>query len=193
MLPNLAQGGQVVACAGLFHVLEKGSFQLRFSGQLVFCAFEEGLPLVLHFLQVFGNGFGNGWGDVASSLRPHRPERCGTAAGWAEGPSAWMRESMRGPWLPGGRCLKRFYGSSNAFAAAFGFWRGSALGLDALEQDAGRFVGRVLGHELAAEGLGQDALGQRIDASAGIGQASFELVGEGEEPFDAANNFRLLG
>ncbi|KRG78190.1 hypothetical protein ABB30_05655 [Stenotrophomonas ginsengisoli] len=54
------------------------------------------------------------------------------------------------------------------FTAAFRFGRGSALGLDALEQDAGGFVGRVLGYELATERLGQDALGQGMDAGAGI-------------------------
>ena len=30
MLPNLAQGGQVVVCAGLFHVLEKAAFRCGF-------------------------------------------------------------------------------------------------------------------------------------------------------------------
>src|SRR5690606_22026928 len=115
-----------------------------------------------------------------------------TAAGWAEGPSAWMRESMRGPWLPGGRCLKRLYGSSNAFTAALGFRGRSALGGDALEQGAGRFVGRVLGYELATERLGEDALGQGIDVGAGIGQAGFELVGEGEELIDAVDDLFLL-
>ncbi|KRG78191.1 hypothetical protein ABB30_05660 [Stenotrophomonas ginsengisoli] len=49
---------------------------------------------------------------------------------------------MRWSWLP-------LADESNAFTAALGFGGGSALGLDALEQFAGRFVGRVLGYKLA--------------------------------------------
>ena len=86
------------------------------------------------------------WGT--SSPRPHRRERCGTAAGWAgrprprDGARQGLGCLMRWSWLRLGR-------ESNAFTAALGLGRGCALGGDALEQDAGRFVVRVLGHELA--------------------------------------------
>ncbi|KXJ32877.1 hypothetical protein AX284_10505 [Pseudomonas sp. HUK17] len=73
-----------------------------------------------------------------------------------------------------------------------GLGRGGALGLDAFQQHAGRFVIRVLGHQFAAEGFGEDALGQTINAHLGGFDTGFELVGEGEELFDAADDFGLF-
>ena len=63
---------------------------------------------------------------------------------------------------------------------------------DPLQQNARGFVVRVLGNELAAEGLGQQGWGEAIDDLAGGCEAGFELVGEGEEGFNAVNNFVLL-
>src|SRR5690606_13834089 len=44
--------------------------------------------------------------------------------------------------------------SGRGLATAPGPGRGGALGLDAFQQHAGRLVVRVLGHQLATEGLG---------------------------------------
>ena len=66
------------------------------------------------------------------------------------------------------------------------YLRSGTLGADALQQHAGRFVVRILRHQLAPEGLGENAPGQRVDALLGGGDFRFELVGEGEELFDAA-------
>lgn len=77
-------------------------------------------------------------------------------------------------------------------AAAFGFGRGGALGADTFQQHAGRFVGGVLWHQFAAERLGEQTLGQRVDALLGSGDLGFQLVGVGEELFDAADDFGLF-
>ena len=45
------------------------------------------------------------------------------------------------------------------------------------EQLARRFVAGVLGHQLAAEGLGKQGWGEAIDDLSGGGEAGFELVG----------------
>ncbi|WP_172491630.1 hypothetical protein [Aquipseudomonas alcaligenes] len=66
------------------------------------------------------------------------------------------------------------------------------MGPDAFEQQAGWFVVRVLGHQFATKGLGQDALGQAVDARLGRGDLGFQLVGKGEELLDAADDFGLL-
>ena len=52
-------------------------------------------------------------------------------------------------------------------SATFGFGCGGALGLDAAEQHAGGFVARVLRHQFASKGFGQDALGQVVDTAFG--------------------------
>jgi hypothetical protein len=61
------------------------------------------------------------------------------------------------------------------------------------QQHACRFVARILGHQFATEGLGEEGWGEAIDDLAGGCEAGFELVGEGEEGFDAIDNFFLLG
>ena len=63
---------------------------------------------------------------------------------------------------------------------------------DPFQQHARRFVVGVLGHQLAAEGLGQQGWGEAIDDLAGGGEAGFELVGEGEEVFYTTNNLFLF-
>ena len=63
---------------------------------------------------------------------------------------------------------------------------------DALEQHRGGLVVRVLGDQLAAEGLGEQGGRQALDLGAGGGVAGFEAVGVGEEGFDAADDFGLL-
>jgi len=63
------------------------------------------------------------------------------------------------------------------------------LGFDAFEQQAGRFVVGVLWDQLASEGFSQDAPGQVVDARLSGFDAGFELVGEGEQLFDAADDF----
>ena len=49
-----------------------------------------------------------------------------------------------------------------------------------------------LGGEFAAEGLGQDRLGEMVDPGLGVLDPPFDLVGEGEELLDAANDFGLF-
>ncbi len=70
--------------------------------------------------------------------------------------------------------------------------RGRAARREALEQFGGGLVGRVLRHQLAAEGFGQQRRGQAVDGGLGLGEAGFQAVGEGEEGFDAADDFGLL-
>ncbi len=64
--------------------------------------------------------------------------------------------------------------------------------MDACEQHAGRFVVGVLRHQFATEGFGQDALGQVVDTAFGRDDLGFELVSEGEELYDAADDFGLF-
>jgi len=66
------------------------------------------------------------------------------------------------------------------------------LGADASQQHTCRLVVRILRHQLATERLGEDALGQRIDALFGGGEFGFELIGESEELLDAAADFRFV-
>ena len=96
------------------------------------------------------------------------------------------------PWLHGAESQDRYAYASGTSPSTLGLRRSGALGLDALQQHAGRFVVRVLRHQLAAERLGKDALGQAVDARLSGFDASFELVGEGEELFDAADDFGLF-
>jgi hypothetical protein len=49
------------------------------------------------------------------------------------------------------------------------------------------------GDELAAEGFGEDGLGESVDVAASQLVAGFEFVGDGEESVDAADDFLLLG
>lgn len=76
--------------------------------------------------------------------------------------------------------------------AAFGFRSLGTLGGEALEQLGRRLVGRVLRHQLATKSLGEQGWGQLADLPAGGGETGFEAVGEGEEDFDAADDFGLF-
>ena len=66
------------------------------------------------------------------------------------------------------------------------------MGSHALQQHAGRFVVGGLRHQFASEGFGQNALGQVVDTAFGRGDFYFQLVGEGKELFDAADDFGLF-
>jgi hypothetical protein len=80
-----------------------------------------------------------------------------------------------------------------AAAGARGGRTGSAAGgADAVQEDAGRFVGRVLRREFAAERLGEDALVEMADQLAGAGRLGGEAVDPGEGGFDAADDFVLF-
>lgn len=70
--------------------------------------------------------------------------------------------------------------------------RRGTLGGQALEQFGSRLVGRVLRHEFAAKGLGEQGRRQLADLPAGGGETGFEAVGEGEKDFDAADDFGLF-
>lgn len=98
--------------------------------------------------------------------------------------------------LPVGSCCERQrlprHHSYGRLAPAPGLGCGGALGLDAFQQPAGGFVVGVLRHQFATEGFGQDALGQVVDTAFGRGDFGFQLVGEGEELFDAADYFGLF-
>ena len=63
---------------------------------------------------------------------------------------------------------------------------------DAFQQHGGGFVVRVLRHQLAAEGLGEQRRRQAFDLGAGGGVAGFEAVGVGEKGFDTADDFVLF-
>jgi hypothetical protein len=74
--------------------------------------------------------------------------------------------------------LREIWASGNGgFPAAAGAGRlgpgsgGGAPGPEALKQDAGRLVGRVLRHQLAGEGFLQDRLPQRL----GFAQVGVEV------------------
>ena len=77
---------------------------------------------------------------------------------------------------------------------------GPPLGLDPGEQGLGRIVAAdqvgvpfaPCGGELAAEGLGEDGLGEVIDPALGVLDTLFYFVGEGEELVDAADDFGLF-
>ncbi len=74
-------------------------------------------------------------------------------------------------------------------------------GADAVEEGGGGFVvaafgggeGVFGGDELAAKGLGEDRLSEAIDLPAGRLVAGFDLIGDGEEGVDAADDFLLFG
>ncbi len=57
--------------------------------------------------------------------------------------------------------------SGSLLTAALDLWRGSALRSNAVEQDAGGFVGGVLWHQFAFEGLDQHRLIEVIDQLVG--------------------------
>jgi nucleoside-diphosphate-sugar epimerase len=44
----------------------------------------------------------------------------------------------------------------------------------------GGFIGRVLRHQFAAEGFGQQRRGQAVDGGLSLGEAGFHAVGEGK-------------
>ena len=83
-------------------------------------------------------------------------------------------------------------GLPGRFFTTLGFGGGGALGFDACEQRAGRFVVWVLGYQFASKGFGEDALGEMVDTAFGRGDFGFQLVGEGEELFYAADYFGLF-
>jgi len=95
----------------------------------------------------------------------------------------YVRPTMA-PWTP---CRLSPVGR----AAAFGC-RGGRGGGQAFEQFARRFVVRVLRHQFAAEGLGQQGRGQALGGGLCGLQTGFEAVGEGEQGFDAADDFGLF-
>lgn len=66
------------------------------------------------------------------------------------------------------------------------------MSLYAIQQHANWFVVRVLRHQFATEGFGKDALSQMVDACLGGFDAGFDLFGEGEKLFDAADYFGLF-
>jgi hypothetical protein len=50
-----------------------------------------------------------------------------------------------------------------------------------------------LGDEFAAEGFGEGGGGEALDGFLRGGEAGFDPVGEGEQVFDSADDFLLLG
>jgi hypothetical protein len=62
-------------------------------------------------------------------------------------------------------------------AATFGLRRRRALRADALEQHAGRLVIRVLRHEFAPEGLGQEGGSKSVGEGAGGSGLGLDAVG----------------
>ncbi len=68
----------------------------------------------------------------------------------------------------------------------------SAAGGEALQQGGGRFVVRVLRHQFAAEGLGQQRRRQALGRGAGRREPGFQAVGEREQGFYAADDFMLF-
>jgi hypothetical protein len=67
------------------------------------------------------------------------------------------------------------------------------LGADAFEQDAGRFVVRVLRHELALERALQDRLAQPLGTLQVSPDDGFEFVNNRQAALDLLNNAVLLG
>ena len=67
-----------------------------------------------------------------------------------------------------------------------------ALGAQTFQQDAGRLIVRVLRHQFTAKGFGEDGGGEFVDAGAGCGVLRLHLVGQGEQGFDAADDFGLF-
>ena len=63
---------------------------------------------------------------------------------------------------------------------------------DSLQQYTGRLIVRVLWHQFATEGFGENRWRQFLDFSAGGGAAGFEAVGIGEQRFDLADDFGLF-
>jgi len=75
----------------------------------------------------------------------------------------------------------------NSLRPTFNFdGRDSTLRTDAIQQDAGWFVSRVLRHEFAPECLGEDGLVEMIDQFAGAGCLGREAVNPGKSSFHAA-------
>jgi len=65
------------------------------------------------------------------------------------------------------------------------------LFFDAFEQNRGGFVVGVLGHELAAEGLGEDGLGELVYVGLGLEIAFLNTVGVLEDGLDIVDDSLL--
>lgn len=65
-------------------------------------------------------------------------------------------------------------------------------GFQSFQRRARRFVVGALGDEFAAEGFGEGGGGQTLHRFPRGGEAGFDPVGEGEEVFDAADDFFAL-
>src|SRR5258707_3350358 len=68
----------------------------------------------------------------------------------------------------------------------------AALGADALQKDAGRFISRVLRDQLAAERLGEHVLVEMVDQFAGAGRFGGKAVDPCKGILHAPNNFLLF-
>lgn len=77
-------------------------------------------------------------------------------------------------------------------ATALVFRGGGALGLDAIQQQVGWFVVRVLRHEIASECFGENALGQTVNTYSGVTDSGFQPFSEREQLVDATDYFSLL-
>lgn len=82
--------------------------------------------------------------------------------------------------------------SGGGLSPAPGLGRFAAAGAEAFEEFGRGFVGRVLGHKFTAEGLREQRRVQLPDLPAGRCVAGFDTVGEGEQGFDAADDFILF-
>ena len=89
---------------------------------------------------------------------------------------------------------RRYSAAAFCVAATPGGCGGGALGLDSLQQgfsavftadQVGMVLAPLLG-QLAPKGLGQDGLGELVDAGQGVVDLLFDAVGVGEELVDAA-------
>ena len=82
-----------------------------------------------------------------------------------------------------------------ALSCAFLLWQGLILCPffpDSFDQFGCRLVIRVLGHQLAAKGLGKYGLGELVNMRLGRVVAFLDLVCDFKEGFDAADDFLLL-
>ena len=132
-------------------------------------------------------------GGIQLRRRPQRPLAQGAAFAQQLGQQIW---GERFGWCWGGIAIDRFrVGCSLGATTPRGFAR-TSLRLkgrpNPVQQNTRRFIAGILGHQLAAEGLGQQGWGEAIDHLAGGCEAGFELVGEGEEVLSAGNDLRLF-
>ena len=68
-----------------------------------------------------------------------------------------------------------------------------SLSTDPFQQDAGRFVVRILRHQTALEGGGEDGATQALGAAFGLGDGGGEDVGAGEVAVDFGDDAWDLG